>query len=184
MLQFSSEGGIKEYPITSRQVSPSPVNLYINFALSLRFMALKEFVPAPQTHVSLFRTLRGVEVPGGKKKKQSATKRFHFNAAHSFCIVHMFSCILVFEGQNASTHYCMFSVSFICEQLLCFSCEFVHFSPLEKKWIKPRIFNGFPVNSLWKFIRFGLTLCLQFQQLCFSCLLLEGISSLGKVWIV
>lgn len=79
MLQFSSEGGIKEYPITPRQVSPSPVNLYINFALSLRFMALKEFVPAPQTHVSLCRTLGG----GGtwKEKKQCATKRFHFSAA-------------------------------------------------------------------------------------------------------
>lgn len=119
-------GGNKEYPITPRQVSPSPVNLYINFALSLRFMALKEFVPAPQTHVSLCRTLGG----GGtwREKKRSATKRFHFSAAHSFCIAHMFSCTLVFEGQNALTRHCTFSVSFICE-LLCFSCEFVHFSP-------------------------------------------------------
>lgn len=62
-------GGRKEYPITPRQVSPSPVNLYINFALSLRFMALKEFVPAPQTHVSLCRTLGG----GGTWRKKKKT---------------------------------------------------------------------------------------------------------------
>lgn len=36
-----------------------PVNPYINFAVSLWFIALKEFVPAPQTHVSLCRTVGG-----------------------------------------------------------------------------------------------------------------------------
>lgn len=59
-----------------------PANPYINFAVSLWFIALKEFVPVPQTHVSLCRTVGGT--PGGKIR--STTEQFHCTAAHSFLL--------------------------------------------------------------------------------------------------
>lgn len=55
-----------------------PMNPYINFAVSLRFMVLKEFVPVPQTHVSLCRTVGGT--PGGKNRSTNKKILLHCNA--------------------------------------------------------------------------------------------------------
>lgn len=52
------------------------MNPYINVAVSLRFMVLKEFVPGPQTHVSLCGAVGGT--PGGKRR--STTEPFRRTA--------------------------------------------------------------------------------------------------------
>lgn len=154
MLQFSSEGGIKEYPITPRQVSPSPVNLYINFALSLRFMALKEFVPAPQTHVSLCRTLGG----GGtwREKKTECNKTVSLQCSSQFLHSSRVFMYFSFWRTKRFNTPLYFFFSFICE-LFCFSCEFVHFSPLEKMDKTKDFLTGFPSTTkqlpLWKLIK-------------------------------
>lgn len=110
MLMFSSRQKKKKkkesYPITPQTGVSIPLNPYINFAVSFPFMALKEFVPAPQTHVLLCRTVGGT--PGGKSWR--TTEQFHCS-----CRTHFFA------------ELTPFSLEMCCERLLLTDTRFFFF---------------------------------------------------------